>query len=201
MILLDPNLLKLMMHLKTQESKSIGIALILAVLILISLFAHMIKSSDVSTAVAGVLVAGIGSVLVWGFRSRISKASVNAEKDVPSPQIIVKESIKNEIVENVDKIKNTIKIRTKDYKVYEFNLKKGQKISGKISSDGTFNMYFLTKSSFRSFKNDMGFNPLDGIDDAHYFEPNFRISRKDTIYTVIENSDKTNIVVSVELYV
>lgn len=201
MILLDPNLFKLMMYLKTQESKSVGIALILAVLILISLFANMIKSSDVSTAVAGVLVAGIGSVLVWGFRSRISKTHGNTEKDTLSPRIIVKESTTNEIIENEERIKNTIKIKTNDYKVYEFNLKRGQKVRGKISSDGTFNVYFLTKSSFRSFKNDMGFNALDGIDDAHYFEPNFSISRKDIIYAVIENSDKTNIVVNVELYV
>lgn len=191
------------MNLKNQEYASIGIIVALVIAIFVSLFTNVIKSSDVSTAIAAVLVSGIGGALVWGFRSRIISNSVSSiRKEKLSDSIMMDaNSRKQEKAHDKEKIKSTLKIRTKDYKVYEFNLKKGEKITGMISSDGIFNVYFLTRSSFRSFKNDFGFSSIDAIEEAHSFEPIFIAPRKDIFFTVIENADKNNIVVDVELYV
>jgi len=80
------------------------------------------------------------------------------------------------------------------------NLKKSDLITGKISSDGFFNVYFLTESSFRSFRNENNFQRLEGSEDVSHFEPNFEAPRKGTYYLALENADKKNIVVEVELF-
>lgn len=201
MVLLDPNSFKSIMNLKIREYQSIMIIVILSVLILIALFANLVKSSDVSSAIAVALVTGIGGALVWGFRSRITgKSGDHIKKEKLSDNIDI-DSRNQEKMKNKEKVKSKLKITVDDYKFYEFNLRKSERITGMVSSDGIFNMYFLTKSSLRSFQNGGGFSSIDAIEDAHYFEPNFVAPRKDIFFTVIENADKKNIIVDIELYV
>jgi len=190
------------MALEKQEYVGVIISVCIVITILILLFTNMIKFSDVSAAIASILVAGISGVLVWGFRSRITgKTTESIRKEKMSNQEIMEKTRKYESTDNKERIKSTLKIRVDDYKVYEFNLKRGERITGKILSDGIFNVYFLTKSSFRSFENGNGFSSIDAIEEAHFFEPNFEAPRRDLFFIVIENEDKTNIIVDIELYV
>lgn len=103
-------------------------------------------------------------------------------------------------VENQPRIihRKTIKLRVDEYDDIKLSLKKGNKITGKVSSDGFFDIYFLTESSFRSFKNDNNFQ-YDGSEVVSHFEPQFEATRKGIFYVVLQNADKKNIVVEMDL--
>jgi len=154
----------------------------------------VVRFSDVSSAVAYVLVAGIIGVLLWGFKHKITSITQERKMKLNNEQMSSKKEDKPKIIS-----RKTIKIRLDEYDEIKVNLKRGEIITGKISSDGFVSIYFLTESSYRSFKNNYNFNMLDGEDDVTNYEPSFEVSRKGTYYIVFENSDKKNIVVTIDL--
>lgn len=175
------------------------VAIVLVILISTLLITNVISFSDVSYAVAYVLVAGIIGVLVWGFKSKIIYKIKIENKENSHQQR--QESIKLREEKKPETIsKKTIKIRLEEYDELKLYRKKGEIIRGKISSDGFFNIYFLTESSYRSFKNESDFQSLDGSEDVSHFEVNFEIPRKAIYHVVLENADKKNIVVTIDLY-
>lgn len=178
---------------------SVIVAIICGVTIAIFLLTNIIRFTDVSSAIAYILVAGIVGVLIWGFKPRISdKIDHNETKEKPREKEV---KTKDEVEDRPKKIqRKTIKVRVEEYDELRLNLRKGDLITGKISSDGFFNVYFLTESSFKSFKNDYNFHDLGGSENVSHFEPEFEAPRKDTFYVVLQNADKKNIVVNVELF-
>lgn len=182
-----------------KELSSVVVAIVLVILISALLITNVIRLSDVSSAVAYVLVAGIIGVLVWGFKSKINYKIKIENKENSHQQR--QESIKLQEEKKPKTIsKKTIKIRLEESDELKLNLKRGEIIRGEISSDGFFNIYFLTESSFRSFKNDYSFQSLDGAEDVSHFEVNFEIPRKGIYHVVFQNADKKNIVVTINLY-
>ena len=155
----------------------------------------MIRFSDVSSAVAYVLVAGIIGVLLWGFKHKITKITQERKTKLNNEQT----SLKKEKPKTISR--KTIKIRLEEYNEIKVNLKRGEIITGKLSSDGFFNIYFLTESSYHSFKNDNNFKMLDGEEDVKHYTPSFEVSRKGIYYIIFDNADRKNIVVDVDLYV
>ncbi|QLH08924.1 hypothetical protein [Candidatus Nitrosotenuis sp. DW1] len=183
----------------TRRKISVIIAIVCIATIVVFLVADIIRFTDVSSAIAAILVAGFIGSLVWGFKpQKFDEKLITSEKQEFSTNNIVRS---NKVEKQPSKIQHkSVKLRVDEWDEKKLNLKRGAKITGKISSNGFFNVYFLTKSSYQSFKNDYNFNYLEGADEVSHFEPNFVISRSDDYYFVIQNEDKKNIVVNVELY-
>ena len=182
-----------------KELLSIVIAIGLVSLIIGLLSTNAIRFSDVSSAIAYVFVAGIIGILVWGFKSKINSKIKIENKENPHQQR--QESIKLQEEKKPETIsRKTIKIHRDEYDELKLYRKRGEIIRGEISSDGFFNIYFLTESSYRSFKNESDFQSLDGSEDVSHFEVNFEIPRKAIYHVVLENADKKNIVVTIDLY-
>ena len=182
-----------------KEFLSIGITVVLVILIIGLLSTNVIRFSDVSSAVAYGIVVGIIGVLVWGFKAKIYY-KIKTEEDGDRFQHS-KESIKLKEEKKPKTITHkTIKIRLDNFHELKLSLKKGQVIRGEVSSDGFFNIYFLTESSFRSFKNDYSFQYLDGDDEVSNFTSDFEIPHKGIYYVVFQNADRKNIVITVDLY-
>ena len=175
------------------------VAIVLVILISALLITNVIRLSDVSSAIAYVMVAGIIGVLVWGFKSKINSKIKIANKENSHQQ--KQESIKLQEEKKPETIsRKTIKIRLEEYDELKLHCKKGAIIRGEISSEGFFNIYFLTESSYRSFKNEYSFQPLVEAEDVSHFEVNFEIPRKAIYHIVFQNADRKNIVVTVNLY-
>ena len=175
------------------------VAIILVILISALLITNVIRFSDVSSAIAYVMVAGIIGVLIWGFKSKIYSKIKTENKENSHQQR--QESIKLQEEKKPETIsRKTIKIRRDEYDELKLYRKRGEIIKGEISSDGFFNIYFLTESSYRSFKNENSFQFLDGAEDVSHFEVNFEIPRKAIYHVVFENADKKNIVDTIDLY-
>lgn len=185
-----------------REYISIVIAIICIGVIIAFVATNVISFSDISSAIAYVLIGGIIAILGWGFKPRIIGAPVNKELDRKT-HFDNESKKKTKELARVEPKKiqhKTVKLRIDEYEDQKLNLKRGTKITGKISSDGFFNTYFITESSYRSFKNELGFQHLEGAENVSYFEPNFEVQRNGNYYFVIEHADKKNIVVNVELY-
>lgn len=182
-----------------KEYLSIIITIILIGSIVGLLSTNVIPFSDVSSAIAYVLVAGIIGVLIWGFKSKITSKIKTNEKEFRIHD--KKGSIQSNDERKPKNIAHkTIKVHLEEYEEIKLNLKKNEVIKGQLSSDGFFNIYFLTESSFRSFKNNNNFQSLDGSKEVSHFVVNFDVPRRGTYFVVFENADKKNIVVNMELY-
>ena len=182
-----------------KELSSVVVAIILVILISALLITNVIRLSDISYAVAYVIIAGIIGVLLWGFKAKINYQIKNEENANRFQH--TEESAKLKVEKNSKTIsQKTIKIRLDNYHELKLSLKKGQVIRGKVSSDGCFNIYFLTESSFRSFKNDYSFQDLDGDDEVSNFTFDFEVPSKGIYHIVFQNADRKNIVVTVNLY-
>jgi len=178
---------------------SVIIAIVCVIAIVIFLVTDIITSTDVSSSIAAILVAGIIGSLVWGFKPQKFDERSSTEKQEFRTNNTDKSNTK--IEKQPSKIQHkSVKLRVDEWDERKLNLKRGTKITGKISSEGFFNVYFLTESSYRSFKNEYNFNYLEGAEEVSHFEPNFEVSRRGDYYFVIQNKYKKNIVVNVELY-
>lgn len=179
---------------------SVIIVIVCIIAIVIFLVTDIIRFTDVSSSIAAILVAGIIGSLVWGFKPQKFDEKLNtSEKQELRTNDPAKSNTK--IEKQLSKIQHkSVKVRVDEWDEEKLNLKRGTKITGKISSDGFFNVYFLTESSYRSFKNEYNFNYLEGAEEVSHFEPNFEVSRRGDYYFVIQNEGKKDIVVNVELY-
>ena len=179
---------------------SIIIAIVCTIVIVVFLLTNIIRFTDLSSSIAAILVAGMIGSLVWGFKpKKFNEKSITSEKQEHGINNTNKSSTKIE-KQSLKILHKSVKLRVDGWNEEKLNLKRGIKITGKISSEGFFNVYFLTESSYRSFKNENNFHYLDGADEVSYFEVNFEVPRRDDYYFVIQNEDKKNIVANVELY-
>jgi len=123
-----------------KESLSVIITIILISSITVLLSTNLIRFSDISSAVAYVLVAGIIGVLVWGFKEKIDsqiKSSKNGEI------VKHKKESKSDDEKNQEKIvRKTVKLHLEEYEEIKLNLRRDDQIKGEISSDGFFNFLF-----------------------------------------------------------
>lgn len=189
------------MGLEKKETLSLLMTIILIAIIVGLIYTNAIKSSDVSSAVSYTLVAGVVSVLVWGFRSRIKSTNENLPQRSGSETLVSKKR-ENQTEDNPTKLRHkTMRLRVDHYDELKLALKREERITGKINADGFFNIYFLTESSYRSFRNDLPFKHIDGGEEVSHFQVDFVASRKGIYYIVIENADKKNIVAEMELYI
>jgi len=177
---------------------SVIIAIGLAIFIGILASTNIIRFSDVSSAIAYGLVVAIIGVLVWGFKSKIyDKFKIEHKENFHEDKQKLITSTEEKKPKTI--CRKTIKIHVDEHDDLKLNLKRGQIIRGEISSDGFFNIYFLTPSSFRSFKKEYGFQYL-GDEEVLHYESNFEVPSKGIYHIVFQNADKKNIVVSVNLY-
>jgi membrane protein implicated in regulation of membrane protease activity len=96
-------------------------------------------------------------------------------------------------------LREKTKIRIGEYAHYKIKLGPSETIEGHLSSDGFFDAYFFTESSFRTFDRGGEARELEGTEDVSHYEPRFEASREGTFFLVIQNHDKKNIVVDVQL--
>ncbi len=183
-----------------KEPLSIVITIILIGSITALVATNVIRFSDISSAVAYVLVAGIIGVLVWGFKGKINP-KLRIEKDEDETQY-EEESVESDDEKEEEKIaRKTIKLRLEEFEEIKLYLRRDEKLRGEISSDGFFDFFIMTESSFKSFKKDNTFHYLDGGEAVSHFEVDCEIPRRGIYFIVIENTDDKNIVVNVNLLV
>lgn len=151
----------------------------------------------VSLIVAG-LLAGIAAVIGIGFKDRFFSEQGTDRKQSRGRKTPAEST---ELEERQKVAHYTKKLRVGEVDDYLFKIHKGDRVTGKISSNGTFSAYFVTESSQRSFYNGYEFNDIEGVEDAFDYEPNFEAPRTGTFYLIIVNDDKKNIKIQVELNV
>jgi len=183
-----------------KEIISIVLAVIIVLVILALVNSNIVRFSDISSAIAYVLVAGIITVLYWGFKQKLTAKIENnrVKEKATKDEYLRKETDEKNSPQKIQHKK--MKIRLDEYDDLKFTLRRDDLITGKMTSDGFYNIFFLTESSFRSFKNDDNFKYLEGSENVSHFEPHFEAQRKGIYYLVFENADKKNIVVDIELY-
>jgi hypothetical protein len=173
------------MHLSMQEAFAVVIAATLAVSTLILLYSNIIGWTDLSNALTGVMLSGIIGAIVWGFKTRIFMGSVH-----------------NTAFQHIRKSyreRHRTKVRSGEHRSFKYELAKGESIVGTLSSDGYFNVYFLTESSFRSYVSGGRFKAVRMREEVTYVEPNFDAPRTGIYFVVLRNSDTKDISLDVNL--
>jgi len=182
------------MRLQKQEKYSISIAAVLVVSLVIILISGSIEIGQFIIVVVGSLIAGIGGVLAWGFKSRLGDSRQEAKKVKT-----LKTTAETTRLEEQEVAHHTKRLRVDEVEEYVFEVHRGDRVAGRISSDGVFSAYFTTESSRRSFYNGYDFSDLEGIEDAFDYSPKFEAPRTGKYYLLIVNEDKKNIRLQVDL--
>ncbi len=85
---------------------------------------------------------------------------------------------------------------------YDFTLDKNQKVTGEISSDDYFNVYFVTPRNFKKHgSGDENFRYEYGTEHASKMKVNFTPKKAGRFYCIIESASPTRIDVNVSLHV
>jgi hypothetical protein len=85
---------------------------------------------------------------------------------------------------------------------YSFTIGEGEKITGEISSDDYFNVYFVTPRNFTKHENgEEGFRYEYGTERASRMKVNFIPNRAGKFYCIIESAVEADIDVNVSLRV
>jgi len=92
-----------------------------------------------------------------------------------------------------------ILLKAHDYAHYEFELFKGNKVEGEISSDAPLDIWFLDVENLERFVKGKSFDEEDGTEDVYEAKLCFEAPRKGFWYVVIDNRNKTSTTAKVHL--
>ncbi len=95
-------------------------------------------------------------------------------------------------------LREQCKVRVGEWVYYKLDLQQDEALTVVLSSDGFFDAYFFTESSFRTFDKGADASELDGTEEVRRYEVDFVAPRTARYYLVIQNHDKKNIVVDVK---
>lgn len=85
---------------------------------------------------------------------------------------------------------------------YNFRIDENEKLTGEISSEDYFNVYFVTPRNFKEYQNgNEDFRYEYGTEHASRMKVNFIPKKAGRYYCVIESASKTDIDVNVSLHV
>lgn len=105
-----------------------------------------------------------------------------------------------EHIRDESKFEETISIDAGDYGSYDFELTKGDQVTGDISSDVPVDVWFLDEKNFDKFERKKRFEEEDGTEQIYETKLNFLTSKKGLWFVAIANSSKTKAKVKVRLY-
>lgn len=93
-----------------------------------------------------------------------------------------------------------ISIQAEEYAYYEFELSKGNKVRGKISSDEPVDVWFLDEKNFDKLDRDKSFQEEDGTEGVYETKLVFEATKKGSWFVVIQNQTETATEVEVHLH-
>lgn len=149
-----------------------------------------------SWVVTGVLSTFIIGIVGW-ILNYLSKAE---EKITPR--------IKEKLPERIEQLKQpktileeTCEVEGEGYVFYTLDLRKGKMVKGKVSSDETINLFFLTKYGFTNFEKNRDFSYDYGGESILKKKIRFTPSKTGVCYLVIENEGEDPATVDIHLFV
>lgn len=161
----------------------LGIALV-GVLVSVTLGFLTLVPWEVSSILATAFI-GIPS-LVLTYLSLKEKKSGKEVKQLRQPRTILEE---------------TCAVDGEEYVFYVLDLKKGEEVKGKISSDEPIGFFFLTKYGLTRFENNEDFSYEYGSESIRKSEVHFTPPKTGTWYLVIENEGEDQATVDIHLSV
>lgn len=96
-------------------------------------------------------------------------------------------------------VKEQCRIRPSEFVHYKLDLEADEILEVTLTSDGFFDAYFFTESSFKTFDHGGEARELEGTEEVRHYETRFGGSRRGRYYLVIQNHDKATIVADVQI--
>jgi hypothetical protein len=98
-------------------------------------------------------------------------------------------------------VEETAVLEANEYIIYDFDLKKGEKLVGGLSSDEAINYYCLSRYGLKKFENHEEFSFDYGSEGILKGKVEFPPPRAGTWYLVVDNEGKSRATVTVHLLV
>jgi hypothetical protein len=167
---------------------------IIVIVLVSSISAGVIRLTDITSAIAYVLVIAIVSLSVWGFRARIEgrppketiPASLAEGRPVTGDAMPLSVNSRSKTEKSM--FDETKMIKSGEYESYPLSLMRGDKITGIISSDLPVDLYIMTADDLQSFDKRKNFKAAEASKGIKRSVLNFECPRRGLWEIVLENS-------------